>query len=566
MSPRSARTATLAALVLALTSATAQAATPSAYVYATSFDRLVSQYAADGSGMLWALTPPDATSDDASSGVAASPDGRSLYVVNQGSDSVSQYDVGVGGALTPKTPATVSTGAFPFGIAVAPDGAHVYVANQDGASVTVYDVGGDGGLTAASETPAGDGAMQIVLTADGEHAYVANLTAGTVSEYDVDDDGSLSSDGEVTTPAPAAIAVSPDGDSAYVANRSTSGRISQFSIEGDGTLSPKSPATVDAGATPVALTATSDSVYASNFADDTISQYTVDGDGELTPKPTPAVATGRNPWGLAIAPDGKSVYAAAFSDRAVRQYDVGAGGELVAKGTPAVASAFRPIAVAAVASHDGLAPTIDLRTPADGAQYDFGAVVTADYSCADEDGGSGLAACEGDVASGAALDTSTAGAHSFTVAARDAAGNTATVTHTYNVASPGNGPGAGYDFGGFLGSIQNGARVKAGDAVPIVFSLGGDVGIDVLAAGSPSSGRVDCEHPGTPTTTEPALSKGGRGLFFNARTGHYVFVWQTERSWKGTCRTFVLALNDGSVHQLTVNFRPKCRQATARRR
>jgi YVTN family beta-propeller protein len=565
MSPRSARTATLAALVLAITPGIAQAATPSAYVYATSFDRLVRQYAADDAGMLSALTPPEATSDDASSGVAASPDGRSLYVVNQGSDSVSQYDVGLGGVLTPKTPATVATGAFPFGIAVAPDGAHVYVANQDGASVTVYDVGADGGLTAASVAPAGEGAIQIALTADGDHAYVANVNAGTVSEYDVAGDGSLSSDGEVSTPAPGAIAISPDGDSAYVANRSASGTISQFSIAGDGELSPKSPATVAAGTTPVALTATDDSVYASNFGDDTISQYSVQANGTLEPKATPEVATGRDPWGLAVAPDGKSVYAAAFSDRAVRQYDVGADGELVAKATPAVASAFRPIAVAAVPSRDGLAPTIDLRTPAEGAQYDFGAVVVADYSCADEDGGSGLASCEGDVPSGAVLDTSSAGPHSFTVTARDAAGNSSTVTHKYTVADPSTGPG--YDFGGFLGSIQDGARVKAGDVAPIVFSLGGDLGLDVLAAGSPSSGRVDCDHPGTPATTEPALSKSGRGLLYNPRTGHYVFLWQTKRSWKGTCRAFVLALNDGSVRQLTVNFRPKCRQqATARRR
>jgi YVTN family beta-propeller protein len=564
MSSRSARTATLAALVLAITPAVAQAVTPSAYVYATSFDRLVRQYAADGSGMLWALTPPDATADDASSGVAASPDGRSLYVVNQGSNSVSQYDVGIGGALTPKTPAAVATGDFPFGIAVSPDGAHVYVANQDGASVSVYDVGADGGLTAASEASAGAGAMQIALTADGDHAYVANVNAGTVSEYDVAGDGSLTSGGEVSTPAPAAIAISPDGDSAYVANRSASGTISQFSIDGGGTLSAKSPATVDTGSTPVALTATDDSVYASNFADDTISQYTVQANGTLTPKPTAAVATGRNPWGLAVAPDGKSVYAAAFSDRAVRQYDVGADGELVAKVTPSVASAFRPVAVAVVPSHDALAPTIDLRAPADGAQYDFGAVIAADYSCADEDGGSGLASCVGDVASGAALDTSTAGPHSFTVTARDAAGNTSTVTHTYTVASPSTGPS--YDFGGFLGRIQDGARVKAGDVAPIVFSLGGDLGLDVLAAGSPSSGRVDCDNPGTPTKTEPALSKSGRGLFYNQHSGHYVFLWQTKKSWKGTCRAFTLALNDGSVHRLTVNFCPKRHQQAKARR
>jgi YVTN family beta-propeller protein len=565
MSPRTARTATLAAaLVLAITPASAQAATPSAYVYATSFDRLVTQYQADTAGMLSALTPPDATSADASSGVAASPDGLSLYVVNQGSNSVSQYDVATDGTLTPKTPATVATGDFPFGIAVSPDGAHAYVTNQDGASVSVYDVGAGGGLTAAAEVPAGDGALQIALTPDGAHAYVANAAAGTVSEYDVASDGSLSADGSVSTPSPGAIAISPDGDSAYVANR-TAASISQFSIAGDGALAPKSPATVGSGSTPVAVTATDDSVYASNFADDTISQYDVGADGALTPKATPTVPTGRNPWGLAVAPDGKSVYAAAFSDRAVRQYDVGADGELAPKGPAAVASAFRPIAVAAVPSRDGTTPTIDLRTPADGAQYDFGDVVAADYSCADEDGGSGLASCSGDVASGAPLDTTTAGPHTFTVTARDNAGNTATVTHSYTVATPQGGPG--YDFSGFLGPIQDGARVKAGDVVPIIFSLGGDLGLDVLGDGSPSTARVDCDDASTPTGSEAALSKGGHGLFFNQRTGHYIFLWQTKRSWKGTCRTFSLALNDGSVHELTVNFRPKCRsQARARRR
>lgn len=561
MSPRSARTATLAAIVLAITSATAQAATPSAYVYATSFDRLVRQYSADSAGMLSALTPPDAAAADASSGVAASPDGRSVYVVNQAPNSVSQYDVGPGGVLTPKTPATVATGAFPFGITVAPNGEHVYVTNQDGASVTVYDVGADGGLTAASEAPAADGAMEIALTPDGDHAYVANAAADTVSEYDVASDGSLSLDGSVTTSSPGAIAISPDGDSAYVVNR-TESTISQFSIDGDGTLAPKSPATVDAGSTPIAITATADSVYASNFADDTISQYDVQADGTLAPKATPTVAGGRGPWGLAVAPDGKSVYAAAFSDRAVRQYDVGAGGALVAKGTPAVASAFRPIAVTAVPVRDAAPPTIDLRTPADGAQYDLGADVAADYSCADE---TALASCEGDVASGAALDTASAGPHTFTVTARDASGNTATVTHAYTVVAPQGGPS--YDFGGFLGSIQDGARVKAGDVAPIVFSLGGDRGLDVLADGSPSTGRVDCDHPGAPTSTVPALSKAGRGLLYNPNTGHYVFLWQTKRSWKGTCRAFVLTLNDGSVHQLTVSFRPKCRsQARAARR
>ena len=78
-------------------------------------------------------------------------------------------------------------------------------------------------------------------------------------------------------------------------------------------------------------------------------------------------------------------------------------------------------------------PTITIASPADGASYPLGAAVTADFSCADEAGGSGLATCVGSVADGALLDTSTAGPHSFSVTATDHAGNTASQTHDYTV-------------------------------------------------------------------------------------------------------------------------------------
>jgi hypothetical protein len=345
--------------------------------------------------------------------------------------------------------------------------------------------------------------------------------------------------------------VSPDGTSLYVANRSNPGTISQFDVAADGSLTPKATPKVDSGVQPIAVAATPAGVYASNFGANTISQYDAGAGGALTPKPTPTVAGGRNPWGLTPSPDGSSVYVAAYSDAAVRQFDVGPGGELAPKATPAVSAGVHPIAVASVptpAARDDQAPTVDLRTPADGAQYGVGDSVTVDYSCADE-GGSGLASCVGDVPSGGPLDTSTPGTYSFTVTARDGQGNTASVTHTYTVAA------SGYDFGGFLGPIQNGTRVKAGSTIPIVFSLGGDFGLGILAPGSPTTGRVACGSD-VPTTTEPALSDGG--LRFNLRTGHYVFKWQTKKSWAGTCRAFVLTLADGSVHTLVVRFRGPC--------
>jgi hypothetical protein len=85
---------------------------------------------------------------------------------------------------------------------------------------------------------------------------------------------------------------------------------------------------------------------------------------------------------------------------------------------------------------DTTGPTIALLTPADGATFVLNQAVQASYTCADEAGGSGLAACDGTTPAGTAIDTASLGPKSFTVAARDAAGNTASVTHTYTVVPP----------------------------------------------------------------------------------------------------------------------------------
>ncbi|MGN6202881.1 MAG: hypothetical protein ACTHNY_10830 [Solirubrobacterales bacterium] len=80
-------------------------------------------------------------------------------------------------------------------------------------------------------------------------------------------------------------------------------------------------------------------------------------------------------------------------------------------------------------------PTIDIPSPTDGATYGLGQPVTATYSCAALEGAH-LTQCHGTVASGAALDTSTAGSHSFTVDAKDDKGQTAQKTVQYTVLAP----------------------------------------------------------------------------------------------------------------------------------
>jgi IPT/TIG domain/Glycine rich protein len=85
-------------------------------------------------------------------------------------------------------------------------------------------------------------------------------------------------------------------------------------------------------------------------------------------------------------------------------------------------------------------PTVSITTPAEGASYSQGQVVDAAYSCSEGAGGPGLKpgseGCSGPVANGAAIDTSTTGAHSFTVTATSQDGLTASKTVTYTVESP----------------------------------------------------------------------------------------------------------------------------------
>jgi hypothetical protein len=77
-------------------------------------------------------------------------------------------------------------------------------------------------------------------------------------------------------------------------------------------------------------------------------------------------------------------------------------------------------------------PTISMNTPADAGSYGNADGAKASFSCADEQGGSGLASCDGTEPDGSALPTDV-GSHTFTVNATDAAGNTSHKTVTYTI-------------------------------------------------------------------------------------------------------------------------------------
>jgi len=198
---------------------------------------------------------------------------------------------------------------------------------------------------------------------------------------------------------------------------------------------------------------------------------------------------------------------------------------------------------------DATDPSVTITTPPDGAVYLLDQVVLADYACADEAGGSGLATCTGDVADGAAIDTSTVGTHTFAVTGTDNAGNSTTVTHAYAVR---------YDFGGFFQPVDNLPvvnSVKAGSAIPIKFSLDGDQGLAIFATDYPKSQVIACGAGGSVDGIEQTLTAGSSSLTYDAGTDQYVYVWKTEKSWAGTCRQLVVKLIDGTSTRANFLFK-----------
>lgn len=203
----------------------------------------------------------------------------------------------------------------------------------------------------------------------------------------------------------------------------------------------------------------------------------------------------------------------------------------------------------ATAPVDVAAPTITIGGPADTASYSLGQAVTADYACEDEAGGSGLASCLGTVPDGGLIDTATVGSKTFSVDAADNAGNSASLSHVYSVV---------YPFSGFQQPVDNLPTVnsmKAGAAVPVSFSLGGNHGLGIFAVGYPKSETITCGSGALVDGIEQTVNAGGSSLQYDAATDTYSYVWKTTKSWAPTCRQLVVKFNDGTTHRANFLFR-----------
>ncbi|GJE54044.1 MULTISPECIES: YncE family protein [Methylobacterium] len=140
------------------------------------------------------------------SGLAVTPDGRSLLVANREADSVSVVDL-----ATARESQKIAVGQHPFGLTLSADGRRAYTANVTSNDVSVIDVAARREI---GRVKTGDRPYVVALA--GGRGFVTDQYSNTVTAFGLDD---LKPAGTIDVEDhPEGIAAAKDGKTLYVAN------------------------------------------------------------------------------------------------------------------------------------------------------------------------------------------------------------------------------------------------------------------------------------------------------------------------------------------------------------
>jgi DNA-binding beta-propeller fold protein YncE len=422
-------------------------------------DNSVSVYGVSAAG---ALTPVAGSPFATGTGpftVAFSASSGQLATANSGSGNVSVFSVSAAGVLAPVGGSPFATGNTPVSVAFGAGG-RLAATNLLSNTVSMFSVSAANVVTPVAGSPFATGLTPagVAFNAAGSQLAIANSGAGNVSVFSVSAAGALA---QVTGspfaagPSPGSVAFRPGGG-LIVAGDSSDGTVGVFLLSPAGFLTPAegSPVTTGSILFPVAFSPGGGLFATSSHNADTgagsVSVYSVTLPATVpdTTAPTVTCGTASTQWLAANASincratDTGSGLANPAQASFNLTTNVAAGAESANASTNSVqvcdvtgnCRAAGPIAGNRI---DRKAPAVTLTRPANGASYSsigtLLAPVRAAFSCADT--GSGITSCAGTQANGSTVPTSllALGAHSFSVTARDLAGNTTTVRNTYSV-------------------------------------------------------------------------------------------------------------------------------------
>lgn len=391
---------------------------------------------------------------------------------------------------------TSSDLSSPAGIVAGPDGAMWFTERS---TSRIGRITLDGQVMGWPTLTAGAAPTAITVGPDGAMWFVERQVAklGRVAT-----DGSRS---EFALPAgslPSGIAAGPDG-ALWVTLR---GRDSIARVTTAGVLDAEFPLPGSGAGVSHIAAGPQGALWFTETSANKVGRITVD--GTITEYP---LAPGAGPQGIVEGTDGAAWFAEAGANRIVR-LDPGVVGPV-----------------------DETAPLIEIRSPENGRLLVLGEPAAADYSCADEPGGSGLASCDGPVASGEPVPAGGLGTHTFSVRATDVAGNDASESTSYLV------------FRWIDGTLL---APEPRPGAWLTLSLGMDLvrrGTDPLA--SATTRVVSCVDGSAQGSQETAKVHRRVG-----DDGSLAIRWNTDRAWANSCRTLTLAFSGEDWEGVTATF------------
>ena len=275
---------------------------------------------------------------------ALAPDGRSMYVVQEGSAQVVALAVEPGSGRTTVRNAQPSGGDAPTHVSLDREGRFALVANFGAGTVRVFPIAGDGSLGAPVDTESpGANAHAIQVDRSNRWVLVPCRDADRVVIYGLDaDTGALTLNATHRTASgagPRHLAFDADGDRAYLVNEyGSSVDVLAFDPTA-GTLDHlQTLSTLPDGfsgsntGSEILVHPSGRFVYASNRGHDSIAAFEIGGDGTLSARGH-ALLMARTPRSMAITPDGARLYAGALEGGVVVRFAIGGDGALSREGT-----------------------------------------------------------------------------------------------------------------------------------------------------------------------------------------------------------------------------------------
>jgi hypothetical protein len=141
-----------------------------------------------------------------------------------------------------------------------------------------------------------------------------------------------------------------------------------------------------------------------------------------------------------------------------------------------------------------------------------------------------------------------AGTTTVNCSAIDATGNTSNGSFTVTV---------NYNWSGFFQPIDNNVpnKAKAGSVVPVKFSLKGDQGLNIFAAGYPRVVSASGCAVSSADLVEEYAAANASGLKYDATADQYIYNWKTQSNYAGKCLQLEVKLADGSpAHTALFSF------------